>query len=95
MENQPQETPPVLQKLPNATLTLVFGILSIVCCGPIASIVALIVSAKSNTLLKENPNGYSDAGNHKAGRICAWIGLALGVIGGIIYLIALIFTMAA
>jgi len=92
MENQSQieKTTPIesttpLQKLPNATTTLVLGICSIVgcCCygvpGIICGIIALIISAKDEKLLKENPDGYSDAGNHKAGRICAWIGIGIFV----------------
>ena len=89
MENQfqTQETAPPLQKLPNATLTLILGILSILsccCCGGLGVLpaaIALILSGKSNKLLKENPDGYSDAGNHKAGRIIAIIGLVFNVLG--------------
>ena len=79
MENQ-------LQKLPNATGTLVLGILSIVGCscyglvGLICGIIALIISKEANSLLKANPDGYSNAGNHKAGRICAIIGTSLSAI---------------
>ena len=99
MENQfqTQETAPSLQKLPNATLTLILGILSILACccyglpGIICAAIALIVSAKSNKLLKENPNGYSDGGNHKAGRICAIIGLSFSVLYMIYNLIMTIF----
>ena len=82
-----------LLKLPNATTTLVLGICSIVgcCCygvpGLICAIIALIISAKDVKLLKENPDGYSDAGNHKAGRICAWIGLGIFVVGILFYII--------
>ena len=88
MENQ-------LQKLPNATGTLVLGILSIVGCscygivGLICGIVALIISKEANQLLKANPDGYSDAGNHKAGRICAIIGTSLSALM-IIYMIFVI-----
>ena len=87
MENQLQ------QKLPNAVATLILGILSILggCCygipGIIMAIIALIISANSNKLLKANPEGYSDAGNHKAGRICAFIGLGLSAIYFIIIVI--------
>ena len=87
MENQfqTQETSPPLQKLPNATLTLILGIFSLLACcccgvGILPAAIALILSAKSNKLLKENPNGYSDAGNHKAGRIIAIIGLSFSLL---------------
>ena len=95
MENQTQTTAP-LKKLPNATLTLILGILSLpacCCCGSgiIPAIIALIVSSKSNKLLKENPNGYSDAGNHKAGRIIAIIGLSFSILYFIYNIISMIF----
>jgi len=89
MENQVQ------QKLPNATGTLVLGILSIVgsCCyglvGLICGIIALVISKEANQLLKANPDGYSNAGNHKAGRICAIIGVALSALM-VIYMILMI-----
>ena len=89
MQSIPSNTTPKdkLATLPNATLTLILGIASIVCCGPITGIIALIVSAESNRLLKENPDGYSDSGNHKAGRICAWIGIGLTVVYIFVYMI--------
>ena len=86
MENQ-------LQKLPNATGTLVLGILSIVGCscyglvGLICGIIALIISKEANALLKANPDGYSNAGNHKAGRVCAIIGVSLSALYIIIILV--------
>jgi len=89
MENQVQ------QKLPNSTATLVLGIISILgsCCygivGLICGIIALFISKKSNQLLKENPNGYSDSGNLKAGRICAIIGVVLSALM-VIYMFLLI-----
>ena len=102
MENQfqTQETSPPLQKLPNATLTLILGIFSLLACcccgvGILPAAIALILSAKSNKLLKENPNGYSDAGNHKAGRLCAWIGIGLYLIVGIVYLFIFLFAAVA
>jgi len=98
MENQfqTQETSPPLQKLPNATLTLILGIFSLLACcccgvGILPAAIALILSAKSNKLLKENPNGYSDAGNHKAGRIIAIIGLAFNVLYFLYNLFSMIF----
>ena len=90
MENQVQ------QKLPNATGTLVLGICSIVgsCCygivGLICGIIALMISKEANKLLKENPDGYSDAGNHKAGRVCAIIGVSLSALYVIIIFVYLV-----
>ena len=95
MENQLQ------QKLPNAVATLILGILSIVggCCygipGIIMAIIALVISSNSNKLLKANPEGYSDAGNHKAGRICAFIGLGISALYFIIIVIYVVFLGVA
>jgi hypothetical protein len=95
MENQLQ------QKLPNAVATLILGILSIVggCCygipGIIMAIIALVISANSNKLLKANPEGYSDAGNHKAGRICAFIGLGLGALWFLFLIVYVVILGAA
>ena len=95
MENQVQ------QKLPNATGTLVLGILSIVGCicyglvGLICGIIALIISKEANALLKANPDGYSNSGNHKAGRICAIIGVSLSAIYILVLVVYLVFLGVA
>jgi len=74
------------QKLPNATLILVFGILSIVTCccygvfGLIFGIIAMILAAKATNVYKENPEMYSDFGNVKTGKILAIIGIILSVL---------------
>ena len=74
------------QMLPNATLALVMGILSIVgcCCyglpGIIFGIVAIIIAAKSEKLYKANPENYLGYGNVKAGKIMGIIGVVLGVL---------------
>lgn len=76
------------QQLPNATATLVLGILSIVVCF-ICGIIALVMSNKDVALYKSNPSAYSvtSYNNIKAGRICAIVGIALQVVGLIFYLI--------
>lgn len=63
-------------QLPNATATLVLGILSIVVCF-ICGIIALVISNKDIAMYKANPDLYSAASynNIKAGRICALIGI--------------------
>lgn len=73
------------QKLPNSTLILVFGILSILgCCfygaGMILAIVALVLAEKANKLYAENPDGYTGIQNVKTGKILAIIGLILSAI---------------
>jgi len=74
------------QQLPNSTLVLVMGILSIIgcCCfglpGIIFGIIALVVGNNSIKVYNESPENYLDPGNVKAGRIMAIIGLILSVI---------------
>lgn len=74
------------QKLPNATLILVFGILSIVTCccygvlGLIFGIIAIVMAGKATALYKQNPEMYSDFGNVKTGKILAIIGIVLSTI---------------
>ncbi|MBT8259193.1 MAG: DUF4190 domain-containing protein [Bacteroidia bacterium] len=80
------------QTLPNSTLVLVMGILSIVgcCCyglpGLICGIVAVVVGQKATSLYKEAPENYSGFDNVKAGKIMGIIGIVLSVLF-IIYLI--------
>ena len=73
------------QQLPNATLVLVFGILSIVgCCfwglAIVFAIIALVLASKATTLYLENPENYSGYQNLKVGKILSYIGIALNVI---------------
>lgn len=74
------------QKLPNATASLILGILSIVGCfcyglpGVILGAIGLILANKDEKLYKQNPSLYSDYGNLKAGKIMSIIGLVLGLL---------------
>lgn len=86
---------PGAMQLPNATATLVLGILSIVVCF-ICGIVALVISNKDMDMYKANPELYTAASynNIKAGRVCAIIGIALQVLGIIVYIIFIAFFMS-
>jgi hypothetical protein len=81
--------------LPNATATLVLGILSIVVCF-ICGIVALAISNKDVAMYKANPELYSEASynNIKAGRICSIVGLSLLALGLVIYVFILVFAFS-
>lgn len=74
------------QKLPNSTLILVFGILSIVTCccygiiGLILGIVAIVLASKAEALYIQNPELYSGYQNVKTGKILAIIGVVFSVI---------------
>ena len=86
------------QKLPNATLILVFGILSIpfCCCftgvgGLIFGIIALVLSKKATTTYLENPELYTGYQHVKTGKILAIIGIVLSALTLITYLVFLMF----
>ena len=80
------------QKLPNSTLILVFGILSIVTCccygivGLLFGIVALVLANKAMTQYKSDPELYTDPSNVKTGKILAIIGIVLSVLALIYYI---------
>lgn len=83
------------QQLPNAIGTLICGILSLlsgcVGAGLILGIVGVAISSKAERMYAMNPNGFTNGGMHKAGRIMSIIGLVLGGIAFIGGLISLIF----
>ena len=87
MENNYDFNAPKIE-LPNATVILVLGILSIVTCccygvlGIILAIVALVLANPATKLYDSNPGKYTEGSykNMNAGKICAWIGLILSVV---------------
>jgi len=84
------------QKLPNSTLILVFGIVSIVTCccygiiGLVFGIIAIVLAKKATTVYLENPEQYTGYSNVKTGKILAIIGIILNLI----YLIYIIWIFA-
>jgi len=84
------------QQLPNSTLILVFGILSIpLCCcygivGLILGIVALVLAKKATAQYLENPELYTGFSNVKTGRILAIIGIVFSAV----YILMLIAGLA-
>ena len=85
------------QTLPNSTLILVFGILSIVTCccygilGLIFGIVALVMAKKAKQQYLAEPVLYTGYNNVKTGRILAIIGIILSAIYLILAIIGLAF----
>ncbi len=83
--------------LPNATVILVLGIISIVgcCCygviGLICGIIALIMANGATKLYNANPALYTESSykNMNVGKICAIVGLILSVLS-LIYMICVI-----
>jgi hypothetical protein len=78
------------ENLPNANLTLILGILSVLLCwwhfisfaGIILGFIALVLANRDTTLYNQHPGRYtvSSLNNVKTGRICAIIGLIISVI---------------
>jgi len=81
--------------LPNATASLVLGIVSIVMCwcygvvGFILGIIGLVLGNKAIATYKQFPGAYSESSlkNANAGRICSIIGLILGALSLIVIII--------
>lgn len=67
-----------------ALWSLVTGILSVVCCGP-AGIVAIILGKNAEREIAASHGAISGGGMAKAGFILGIIGLALMVLGVILY----------
>lgn len=75
------------QKLPNATIALVLGIISFIACccsmgigGLLFSGIALFLLKKDDALYMENPELYSNYSQVKTAKIIAHIGLALAIL---------------
>ncbi len=99
-QEQPQvQQPQVPPQLPNATAVLVLGILSIVfgCIfvGLVMGIVGLILSKKGKELHEQNPTGYSGWGSLNAGRIMSIIGIVLGGLYILYYIVVVAIIGAA
>ncbi|GAA4327065.1 hypothetical protein GCM10023115_56900 [Pontixanthobacter gangjinensis] len=84
------------RELPNSTLILVFGILSILgcCCygvaGIVFGIIALVMAKRAVEIYNADPELYTGYQNVKTGRILAIIGLVLSgisIITNIIFFI--------
>jgi hypothetical protein len=74
---------------PRATLILVLGIVSIVCCGLLAGIPAIIMGRSALAEIDAAPGRYGGRGKVNAGYICGIIGTALSVLGIVINVLLL------
>lgn len=83
------------EQLPNSTLILVFGILSIVgcCCygvvGLIFGIIAVVMAKKATDIYNANPEMYTGYQNVRTGKILGIIGIVLSVLVLIANIVAL------
>jgi multisubunit Na+/H+ antiporter MnhB subunit len=84
------------QELPNSTLILIFGILSIIgcCCygvvGLVFGIITMLMAQKATNIYNENPEMYNGYQNVKTGKILAVIGIVLSALVLIIGIVSLI-----
>jgi uncharacterized membrane-anchored protein len=82
------------QDVPNATLVLVMGICSIVICGlqPILGVIGLVMSGTGKKLYEANPSMYKESSykNLNAGRICSIIGICLGILVWIYWIVVFV-----
>lgn len=84
------------QTLPNSTLILILGILSLVTCccygifGLILGIITLVLAKSATREYVANPELYSGYGNVKTGKVLAIIGIVLGLL----YIITIIVAIA-
>ena len=92
--------PNEFKSLPNATLVLVFGIVSIVtsCCygiiGIVFAIVGIVVSNQDLRLYKESPNSYTNYDQLNAGRILSFIGLGINALIILIMVFVMLIAIA-
>jgi len=87
----------MVTKLPNTTVSLVLGIISIVCCctgiiGIICGIIGLILANKDLKLYKTNPNQFTGVETTNTAKILNIIGLVLSI-GNILYSVYAIMQM--
>ncbi len=74
------------QKLPNATISLILGIVSFIACcltaigGVLLSGIALYLANKDRKTFKENPDIYGNYSQVKTARVIAIIGLIISIV---------------
>ncbi len=88
------------QNLPNSTAVLILGITSIVfgcSCGLglILGAIGLSLAKKDEMLYNQAPHLYSDYGNLKAGKTMSLIGLILGILGLLFWVVYFFLIIAA
>jgi len=85
------------QTLPNSTLILILGVLSILTCccygviGLILGIVVIVLAKKAKEIYLADPELYTGYNNVKTGRILAIIGIVLSAIYVLLIIVTLIF----
>jgi hypothetical protein len=75
---------------PQAVWSLVLGILSLVCCGFIAGIAAILVGGSAQKSIAASGGTLGGEGMAKAGVIMGWISIGLSIIGIVVWVILLV-----
>jgi hypothetical protein len=93
--NNPSNFNMGMQSLPNATASLVLGILALACGGILFGIIGLVLANKDIKLYNNNPGMYSESSfkNTKIGRVCSIIGLVLWSLFLILYVIGIVYLV--
>ena len=85
------------QKLPNATISLVLGLISFICCcfsagigGLLFSGIAFFLVRKDEKMYRENPELYSNYGQLKTAKVIAIIGLVLALVAIIMVVVQVV-----
>lgn len=85
------------RKLPNVTISLVLGIISFIACcftsgfgGVVLSGIALFLANKDKKIAGDNADEYENYGQLKTARIIAIIGLVLGALMVIAFIVMLV-----
>ncbi|BBH16257.1 hypothetical protein Back2_05440 [Nocardioides baekrokdamisoli] len=78
------------QEHPRGTLILVFGILSIVCCGLFLGIPAWVMGSSALKDIDRSGVVYGNRGTVKAGMICGIIGTVLSALGILFYIVVIV-----
>lgn len=98
-KNEPRR-PIIKPSLPNATAVLVLGIISIptsFCYGVVGvttGIIALVLAKKDLKLYNEFPDQYGGYDNLNIGRICAIIGLSIGSLFLLLFILYIVFAIS-
>lgn len=82
---QPQGT----EGLGKATTAMVLGILGLLVCPLILSVLALVFGYDARKTIDNSGGRYNNRGSATAGIVCGWIGVVFGIIS-IIYIIVLV-----
>lgn len=87
------------QKLPNATISLILGIVSFIACcftsgfgGVLLSGIALYLANKDRKTFAENPEIYGNYSQVKTARVIAIIGLILSILIVLLFIGILIYA---